>query len=85
MADTALPPVSAIEKMSFETALDELQKIVSDLESGKTTLEKSIASYERGVALKNHCEARLRDAQSKIEKIVVSTDGSLSTAPLDQT
>ncbi len=80
MADTATP----IEKMSFETALAELETIVRDLETGKTSLEASIASYERGVALKNHCEARLRDAQSKIEKIIVAADGSLSTAPLDQ-
>lgn len=79
MAETAAP----IEKMSFETALAELEVIVRDLESGKTTLEKSIASYERGVALKTHCEARLRDAQSKIEKIVVSADGSIATTPLD--
>lgn len=80
MAETAAP----IEKMSFEAALEELQKIVSDLESGKTTLEKSITAYERGVALKSHCEARLRDAQSKIEKIVVAADGSLSTTALDK-
>ncbi len=79
MAETAAP----IEKMSFETALAELEVIVRDLESGKTTLEKSIASYERGVALKTHCEARLRDAQSKIEKIVVSADGNIATTLLD--
>lgn len=79
MAETAAP----IDKMSFETALAELDAIVRDLESGKTTLEKSIAAYERGVALKTHCETRLRDAQSKIEKLVVGADGSLATTPLD--
>lgn len=79
MTDTAVP----IEKMSFETALAELETIVKSLESGQTSLENSIAAYERGVALKNHCEARLRDAQSKIEKIVVGADGNLSTTPLD--
>lgn len=77
-------PATPIETMSFETALAELEAIVRDLESGKTTLEKSIAAYERGVALKNHCDTRLRDAQSKIEKIVVAADGSLSTTPLDK-
>jgi len=80
MADAASP----IEKMSFETALAELEAIVRDLESGKTTLEKSIAAYERGVALKTHCETRLREAQSRIEKIVVAADGSLSAEPLDK-
>lgn len=80
MAETASP----IAKMSFEAALAELETIVRDLESGKTSLEASIAAYERGVALKSHCEGRLRDAQSKIEKIVVAADGSLSTTPLDK-
>lgn len=80
MAETASP----INKMSFEAALAELETIVRDLESGKTSLEESIAAYERGVALKSHCESRLRDAQSKIEKIVVAADGSISTAPLDK-
>lgn len=80
MAETASP----ISKMSFEAALAELETIVRDLESGKTSLEASITAYERGVALKSHCEARLRDAQSKIEKIVVAADGSLSTTPLDK-
>lgn len=80
MAETASP----ITKMSFEAALAELETIVRDLETGKTSLEESIAAYERGVALKSHCEGRLRDAQSKIEKIVVAADGSISTAPLDK-
>lgn len=76
-------PAAPIDKMSFEAALAELETIVRDLESGKTTLEKSIAAYERGVALRTHCEAKLREAQSKIEKIVVNADGTMSTAPLD--
>ena len=76
--------VAPIETMSFETALAELEAIVRDLENGKTSLEKSIACYERGIALKIHCEAKLRDAQSKIEKIVVAADGGLATAPLDK-
>ncbi len=84
MTDAANTSAPAIDKMSFEVALSELEAIVRDLESGKTTLEKSISAYERGIALRTHCEAKLRDAQSKIEKIVVAADGSLSTAPLDK-
>ena len=74
---------NALEKLSFEEALTELETIVRDLETGKAPLEKSIQSYERGIALKQHCEAKLRDARAKIEKITVGKDGSLSTKPFD--
>jgi exodeoxyribonuclease VII small subunit len=70
----------AVETLSFEAALDELQKIVGDLETGKAPLEESIAAYERGIALKNHCERKLQEAQAKIEKINVNADGSLSAS-----
>lgn len=75
MADT--------EKLSFEAAMAELETIVKDLETGKTSLEDSINAYERGVTLKNHCENKLREAQSRIDKIVIKSDGSVSTVPLD--
>jgi exodeoxyribonuclease VII small subunit len=74
---------AAMKDVSFEEALAELETIVRDLESGKTTLEKSIAAYERGMTLKNHCESKLREAQARIEKIVISPDGSIGVAPLD--
>ena len=74
---------TALEKLSFEEALTELETIVRDLESGKAPLKKSIQSYERGTALKQHCETKLRDARAKIEKITVGKDGSLSTKPFD--
>lgn len=74
---------ASIDHLSFENAMDELETIVRNLESGKTTLEESITAYERGVVLKNHCEQKLREAQMKIEKIIVAPDGSLSTRPLD--
>lgn len=76
-------PLPSIENLGFEAALAELETIVRDLESGKVTLEQSIAAYERGMALKSHCESKLRDAQMKIEKIVVGANGSVTTAPLD--
>lgn len=59
--------------------MTELETIVRDLESGKAALADSIAAYERGTALKQYCETKLREAQSKIEKISVNSDGSLST------
>ena len=46
-------------------------------------LEESIAFYEKGTALKAHCEAKLRDAEARIEKIVIGTGGAASLAPLD--
>ena len=70
-----------IQKMSFEEALKELETIVAKLESGEAALEASIDLYERGKALKDHCEARLRDAQARVEKISVSGDGSVTAEP----
>ena len=64
-----------IAAMSFETALSELEQIVARLESGQAPLEDSIKLYERGAALKAHCEARLKAAQLRVEKIVVGPDG----------
>jgi exodeoxyribonuclease VII small subunit len=64
-----------IEKLSFEDALAQLEKIVSQLESGEAPLEKSIELYERGTALKAHCETRLKAAEAKVEKITLSATG----------
>ncbi len=73
-----------IEKLSFEEALAQLEKIVSALESGDVELERSIELYERGNALKAHCEARLKAAEAKVEKIRLSESGEPSGAePLD--
>jgi exodeoxyribonuclease VII small subunit len=73
-----------IEKLSFEEALAQLEKIVSQLESGNAELENSIELYERGTALKAHCEARLKAAEAKVEKIRLSASGEAAgTEPLD--
>ncbi|MFA5591835.1 MAG: exodeoxyribonuclease VII small subunit [Micavibrio sp.] len=72
-----------IEKLSFEAALEELETIVRALETGRAPLEESIASYERGVALKNHCERKLSEARLKIEKISLSPDGAVKTEPFE--
>ena len=73
-----------VEQLSFETALQELETIVRDLEKGDTPLENSIAAYERGIALKKHCEQKLREAQEKIEKISVNENGEVKTTPFDE-
>ncbi len=72
---------TAVETLSFESALAELETIVRDLETGKAALEDSIVSYERGVVLRKHCEKKLAEAQAKIEKISVGSDGTLSVKP----
>lgn len=64
-----------IEQMSFEKALQELEAIVEKLESGKAGLEDSIRLYERGERLKARCEALLRQAEAKVEKITLDADG----------
>lgn len=70
-----------LEGVSFEKALAELEEIVRKLEQGSVELEESIALYERGAALKAHCDAKLKSAQERIEKIVVAGDGTLRTEP----
>ncbi len=77
MADTPL------EQLSFEAALSELEKIVSQLERGDTPLEQSIEIYERGASLKAHCDAKLKAAQLKVDKIVLGPDGRADSAPFD--
>lgn len=72
-----LPPPAS---MSFEQALGELEKIVAQMERGDVALEDSIALYQRGAALKAHCEAKLKDAQLKVEQIVLGPDGPRSEA-----
>lgn len=74
---------NTLEKLSFEQALAELETIVRDLETGKAPLEDSINFYERGIQLKNHCEKKLSEAQSKIEKITIGKDGKPSTEPFN--
>ena len=70
-----------IAALSFEDALAELQDLVKRLERGDNKLEDAIKAYERGAALKRHCEAKLREAQLKVEKIVLSSDGSVGAEP----
>jgi exodeoxyribonuclease VII small subunit len=72
-----------VQAMNFEDALKELEQIVRNLEGGKGKLDEAIVAYERGAALKKHCEAKLREAQEKVERIAISTDGSVSTEPAD--
>ena len=75
---------SKIDSLSFEEALGELEQIVQKLESGTVALEESIAMYERGAALKAHCENKLKSARLKVEKIILDADGTASAVPMEE-
>ncbi len=81
MSESAKPDVS---DYSFEKAVAELESIVARLERGDVALDESIAIYERGEALKKHCEALLGAAENRIEKIRLDRAGKpQGTEPLD--
>lgn len=70
--------------LSFEDALKRLESIVARLESGDASLDESITLYTQGDALRAQCEARLKDAQARIEKISLGPDGAAKgTVPFD--
>ncbi len=75
---------SDITALSFEDALRALEDIVRKLEGGEVPLDSSIALYERGEKLRQHCQARLDAAQLKIEQIIAGPDGQAAgTRPFD--
>ena len=79
---TPPPPVpDDIAQLSFERALEELGKIVRQLESGDGTLDESIGAYERGALLKHHCESKLQQAQARVDRISLSADGVPKASP----
>ena len=72
-----------VSGLTFEQALAELEKIVGELESGQAPLERSIEMYERGAALKAHCEKRLEAARLRVEKIVMGPQGVAGVEPAE--
>ena len=73
-----------VTDLSFEEAMAELEKVVTQLERGDVALEQSISLYERGAALKAHCEAKLKSAEEKVAAITLNGDGQpTGVAPLD--
>ncbi|WP_417242072.1 exodeoxyribonuclease VII small subunit [Celeribacter sp.] len=75
---------TAVDQMSFEAAMAELDQVVGKLERGDVALEDSIALYERGAKLKAHCETKLKDAAEKVDRISVGGDGQATgTTPVE--
>ena len=68
-------PPRPVEGLSFEEALAELEGIVKDLETGQGRLEQAVAQYERGAALRRHCEELLAKAEQKVQAIVEPAAG----------
>jgi exodeoxyribonuclease VII small subunit len=83
MAEKRAGAARAVEELSFEAALAELEDIVSRLEQGEVDLEDSIALYERGTALKAHCEKKLKGAEARLEKIVLGPEGAKGIEPME--
>ena len=75
MSDETVEIAEDIAAMSFDEAMSALENIVQSLESGDVGLEASIDLYARGAQLKAHCEAKLKSASEKVEKIVLGAGG----------
>ena len=76
-------PAADLGAISFEDALRELETIVAALEAGNVSLDDAVTAFERGTALKTHCQARLEEARMKVEQLRLTADGSApdGTAP----
>jgi exodeoxyribonuclease VII small subunit len=72
-----------ISVMSFEEALAELQGLVKELEKGEGKLDEAVDTYKRGIALKEHCERKLRDAQERIARIVIAPNGGVTAEAIE--
>jgi exodeoxyribonuclease VII small subunit len=79
MSELSLP--ADIAAMNFEDALAELEGIVRRLEGGQVKLDEAIQSYERGAQLKRHCEQKLNEAQQRVDRIVIGSDGAVTVEP----
>ncbi|VBB69390.1 Exodeoxyribonuclease VII small subunit [invertebrate metagenome] len=73
MTSDSLP--TDITAMDFEDAMAALEDIVRRLEGGRIRLEEAVVAYERGVALKRHCEVRLKEAKIKVECVTTGSEG----------
>jgi exodeoxyribonuclease VII small subunit len=78
MSGAAAPSPNDVTALSFEDALAELERIVRGLEGGALKLEDAITAYERGTVLRRHCEAKLAEADARVQAIVAAGDGELT-------
>ena len=76
MAEAPGEAAKAVEALTFEEALAELEGVVTRLERGDVALDDSIALYERGAKLRARCEAKLREAEEKVSRITLGDGGA---------
>jgi exodeoxyribonuclease VII small subunit len=72
-----------VEELTYEESFEELQGVVTDLETGELPLEESLALFERGQALSNHCSALLEEAELKLKELVPDGEGGFGEIDLD--
>lgn len=72
-----------VAELSFEEAMAELERVVTQLERGDVALEQSIKLYERGAALKAHCAGKLKEAEEKVELIRAAEGKAVATTPVE--
>lgn len=72
-----------IDKLSFEEALSELEILARRLEEGKCPLDDAVKTFERGIALKNHCEQTLKNAKLKVDQVLLNGDSSVTMKPFE--
>ena len=77
MAET---PPGAPPAPSFETSLDELEKVVKELEAGDLSLDRSLELFERGMGLSDACRKRLEEAETRVE-MLIRRDGKMVAEP----
>ena len=78
------PPEPSLKELSFEAMLQRIEQIVHQMESGETNLDKMIEQFEEGQKLVQHCQARLKDAERRVEKLVRDANGSVSAEPFQE-
>jgi len=71
-----------VDELTFDAALDELERTVAELEAGGQPLERTLVLYERGVALQQRCERLLGDAELRVRRLVEGARGALAEADL---
>ncbi|MFN2464493.1 MAG: exodeoxyribonuclease VII small subunit [Candidatus Dormibacteria bacterium] len=76
-------PETAIEELSYEDALAELETLIRRLETGSIDLADAVKVYERGVALAAHCGGLLEDTEKKVQRLVLGPRGEPSEVPMD--
>jgi exodeoxyribonuclease VII small subunit len=79
VTDTTERAEAPIDDLSFDDALAALQRTVAELEAGGQPLERSLALYERGVALHERCAQLLAEAELKVQQLVTRAGGALET------